>query len=350
MPALRRQPPPQFQRDLLLKQLAAMRADYVRTLMRENDVKGLSNNKPQLLAEVDKALRENRLAWDTLIEFLDRHEPYGKQRAFLFEAIDNTHDQWSETALERAVDAGGPGELWNAPVPIAAPDELTLSSVGVQDGTFTVLAIGRRTFRRRVEELEAQVEVPRAGLEVRLYEYVDIRGWVRLELNLATGAAQIRGVHLPQQTVQLQLFEDFRDLLDPWFPLAAFAPLDLAKAIKALHADERTNTPHEALVQAVGYDDPSGLKSAIRSASSTQSVSGHGTTMDSAIDAIRSSGHGADGNFYFLPPNAGGMPNTPLTKAVRAVIYARAGRIDFTKPMEAEELEHVLRRVRVLAS
>jgi hypothetical protein len=124
----------------------------------------------------------------------------------------------------------------------------------------------------------------------------------------------------------------------------------LSKAIKALHEDERNNVPHEALVQAVGYDDPSGLKSSIRSASATQSLSGHGTAMDSAIDAIRSSGHGADGNFYFLPASAGGMPNTPLTKSIRAVIYAAAGRVDFTKPMVAAELEHVLSRIRVLAS
>lgn len=326
-----------------------MRADYIRSLMRGNRITGLSNNKPELLLEVEKALRENRLSWETLIQFLDRHEPYGKQRVFLFKAMDDTQDQWSETALRAAVDQAGRGDLWNAPVPVAAPDELTLSSVGVQDDTFTALAIGRRTFRRRAEELEGQVQVPRPGLEVRLYEDVDIRGWVRLELDLSTGAAQMRGVHLPQQAVQLGLFDDFRGLLD-WFPLTAFAPLDLAKAIKALHEDERTNTPHEALVQAVGYDDPSGLKSTIRSAASTQSVSGHGTAMDTAIDAIRSSGHGADGNFYFLPPNEGGMPNTPLTKPVRAVVYARAGRIDFTKPMEAAELEYVLRRIRVLAS
>lgn len=327
-----------------------MRADYIRDLMRARDIPGLANNKSKLLEAVEKALTDRVLPWYRLIEFLDRHEPFGKQRVFLLEAREDTEDQWTAEALEAAADDAGLTELWNAPTTVAAPEELTLSSVGVNDGKFTVLAIGRRTYRRRAEEYEDEVELPKERMEVHLYEFVDIRGWVRLELDLATGAAEIRAVSLPQQEAQQAVFEEFRDLLDGWFPLDAFDSLNLAKTIKALHEDERINTPHEARVQAVGYDDPSGLKSTIRSSSSGQSVSGQGSAMDIAIDAIRGSGNGADGNFYFLPPNEGGVAGTPLSKSVRVVVYAATGRIDFPKPSDAAELRHVLQRVRLLAA
>jgi hypothetical protein len=352
MPPARRPTPPSAPvQSLLLKHLAAMRASFVRDLMRENGIKGLSNNKDKLLGLVGDALRDRELAWDTLIAFLDRHEPNGKQRVLMLKAPHAQRQQFTAAALKAALEDAGLDEAWDATVPVAAPEELQLSSVGADGNMVHVVAIGRRSYRQRVTELEGQVDLPRDDLEVQLYERVEVRGWVRAELDTRTGALNIRAVSLPQERAQRALFEDFSELIAPWFPLDLFEPLDLRKAIKALHDDECAGMPCEALVQAVGYDDASGRKTSLRSAAANQSVNGASPQLQAAIDAVRASGEGADGNFFFLPTAMGGPPNVPIGKdPVRVIIKAAAGRLDFTKPHDRRELAHVLHRVRVLAS
>jgi hypothetical protein len=161
----------------------------------------------------------------------------------------------------------------------------------------------------------------------------------------------VQAASLPQEKAQKALFEDFAALIAPWFPFDLFEPLDLRKAIKALHDDECSGLPCEARVQAVGYDDASGRKTSLRSASANQSVNGAAPQLQAAIDAVRASGKGSDGNFYFLPMAQGGPPNVPIgDEPVRVIVKARVGRLDFTKPLDRAELTHVLERVRVLAS
>jgi hypothetical protein len=351
MPLVRRTPSPSpAVQALLLKHLAAMRADFIRTLMQDNDITGRSNTKDVMLGLIRDALRDRELSRETLIAFLDAHEPNGKQRVQMLKAPEASREQYSATALKTALENTGLGELWGATVPVAAPEELQLSSVRVENHTVTIVAIGRRTYRQRVAELEDQVQLPRNDLEVQLYEHVEVRAWVRAELDTRNGALNIRGVSL-QEKVQRALFEDFAALISPWFPLDLFQPLDLRKAIKALHEDECSGTPCEARVQAVGYDDASGRKTALRSASANQSVNGAAAQLQAAIDAVRASGEGSDGNFFFQPTSQGGPHNVPIgDDSVRVILKAAPGRLDFTKPLDRAELAHVLHRVRVLAS
>jgi len=352
-PVPRERAPSPAAQELLLKHLAELRSDLVRDLMRENGIKGLSSTKDHLIELVKNELRDRRLSWDTLIAFLDRQEPNGKQRVLMYQAPVAQKDSYSVAALNDALEQAGHGELWNATVPIAAPEELELSSVRADDrGQVEILAIGRRRYRHRVRELEDQVAPPKAGMEVQLYEWVDVRAWVRADLSTDTGALNLRAVLLPQDKVQRELFEDFVALISDWFPMDLFQPLDLRKAIKALHDDECAGGAYsEARVQQVGYDDASGRKATIRSASASQSVNGAPPSYQAAIDAVRASGEGSDGNFYFLPTAGGGPPGCPIGKdPVRVIIKAGRGRLDFTKPHHRAELAHVLHRIRVLAT
>lgn len=352
MPPGRRIPPPSPPvQALLLKHLGAMRADYVRDFMREHELAGRSNTKGVLLDKVKNALRDQVVGWRALIAFLDRHEPNGRQRVQMLKAPASRRQQYSADALKATLEQAGTGRLWNARVPVAAPEELRLSSVRADGHKVAVVAIGRRTYRQRVPELEDDVDLPRADLEVELYEQVEVRAWIRAELDTRTGALNLRAAALPREGVQKQLFKDFDALIAPWFPRDLFVPLDLRKAIKALHDDECAGLPCEARVQAVGYDDASGRKTTLRSASANQSLNGAPAALQQAIDAVRASGEGADGNFYFLPTSQGGPPNVPIgDEPIRVILRAAAGRVDFTKPLERAELHHVLQRVRVLAS
>jgi hypothetical protein len=340
--------PSQEERTLLLRHYEDLRVDQIRDFMRAESIAGLANNKPELIEAVKSALRDGDASWQDFVNYLDQVEPYRKQRVYLLQALEGTDGTWSPDQLRNGLATAGQQDLLDAKVPIAVPATLQLSSVTINDSHVEVLAIGRRTYRHRVKELEGQVQVPRAGLEVQLYEYVHVRAWVRLELDLSTGSLAIRASRLPQERLQDELYEDFLQLAS-WFPLSSFNPLNLRKAIETLHADE-VNTPHEARVQAVGYDSATGLRSSMRGATGQQSVTGHGTQVDGAIATIRNSSQGEDGNFFFLPPNNGGPPGTPLKREVRTVVQANDGRVDFPRPLERDELQHVLRRVRVLAT
>lgn len=162
---------------LLLRQLGSMVADKVRDLMRSNSITGLSNNKPVLIEKVQAALRDGEISWHTLIAFLDANEPNGKQRVQMLKAPTTASAQYSASTLKAALEAHGSGGVWGAEIAVAAPEELELSSVKVSGTKLVIVAIGRRTYRERVRELEATVDLPRAGLEVQLYEHVEIRGW-----------------------------------------------------------------------------------------------------------------------------------------------------------------------------
>src|SRR4051794_33581437 len=110
MPPLRRtRPPSTAAQELLLKHLAAMRADFVRTLMRDNDITGLSNTKEVMVDLVRKALRDGELSWDTVIAFLDAHEPNGKQRVLMFKATEAQRQLYSADALKASLEDGGLG-------------------------------------------------------------------------------------------------------------------------------------------------------------------------------------------------------------------------------------------------
>jgi hypothetical protein len=339
--------PPWDERELLFAHFEELRVDQIRDFMR-NRITGLSNNKPGLLKAVKDSLREVKVTWREFVEYLDSVELYRKQRVHLYQALDGSQEAWSAEALKAAIERSNMAHVWNANVSIAAPDELEPSSITMTDQRLEVMVIGRRTYRRRVRELEDKVDTPRDGLEVQLYERVNVRAWVRLELDLKTGALTIRASRLPTTGLQEELRNDSVDLLD-WFPEDRFAPVNLAKAIATLHKTEG-DTPHEARVQAVGYGSPTGLKSAVRSSAGHQGVTGHGQDVDDAVATLRESGYGEEGNFFFLPPNSGGPPGTNLESEVRVVVYADTGEVDFPRPMKPKELEHVLRRIRVLAT
>lgn len=320
--------------------------------MRVNQISGVTNNKPELLEKVEQALRTGNVPWSALIDFLDEREPNGKQRVLMLAAAPaDANSTYSPTNLQIALTAAGQGDRWNAKVPLAAPRELTLSSVMEEGGVITIVAIGQRSYTVRDEGLEAQVTPPAPNTEVRVYKTETIRGWVRAEFSTTTGALNIRVVALPNQKTHQALAEAFGELIDPWFPLGSFSQLNLHKAIEELYDGERNGPPHDARVQAVVLHDSSGLRTSIRGADASQSVIGQADNLQDAYDVVRERGSGSGGNLLFLSAGDGGPRNSPVgDEPVRAVINAQAGRVDFTTPHTKEEIAHVLDRIRVLAT
>lgn len=372
--------PPQRQQELLLDLFGSLTGDHVREFMRRHKISGLSKKKAELLEAVEEALKQPGLPWASLIAYLDEVELYQKQHVVLMRSIEGTEDQWGEERLKEALVQDGKGQYWEQSIRVAAPDELQYSTINVDGDAFVVHAIGQRTYVHRNENLESGFEAPTPDSEVRVYETVRVRAWARLELDLVSGNALIRCTRMPTRGSQEALVKAFDELISTWFPMTAFQPVDLAETISTLHENEE-QTPCEARVQEVSYRTASGLQSVVKASTGGSSISGHGADVDDAVKTLRTSGRAARGVFYFLPPqatsangasaatsaddassdddagptsaSAGDSPvssSNPFAKERRVAMRAESGVVDFSKAIPKLELEHALRRIRVLAA
>jgi hypothetical protein len=341
--------PSVVERDLLLTQLSALHGNLIRDFMRENEIAPLSGRKEELVDRIRAALVGNDVTWQGLIEYLDRVEPFNKQHVTLYRFVgDAGPDYASADAVKALLDKHGLADVWANRLPLAAPEDLTLSSVGFDDDTLEIYAIGRRTYPERRREREAEISLG-PQFETRVYENVAIRSWVRLLWNIPSGHASLQISQLPRQSLYDDVRADFDALIDAWVPVGSLQPLDLGKAVSRLE-EAVIEGKGEVRIQSVGHNSHGGLRSQISSGAQGQSVYGESTDYDEALKKLHASGPGAAGSLYFLPAAGGGLAATPLTDEVHVVLNAKENSINFARPTEQPALEHVLRRIRTLAT
>jgi hypothetical protein len=339
------------ERELLLTQFGALRSDEIRDFMRDKGIGPLRGRKDELIDRVAQALRKREVEvnWEGLIDFLDGVEPYNKQHVILYKVSAETGRDWQDSEMVAALlREHGLGELWQSRVPLAAPEQVTLSSVRLDDGVLEIYAIARRSYPvRRKDREEGLMDEPR--FEARVYENVQVRTWIRLRWMLASGEASLHIAQLPRKGIYEATREEFFGLLRGWFPVDVFDPLNLSQAVSRLEEAEINGAP-EARVQAVGHNSRGGLRSNISSGAAEQSVFGESSDYDDALKTLHDAGPGSGGSFYFLPPAAGGPAGTPLSDEIHVVIVVKDDRINFPQPTNEDHLNHVLRRVRILAT
>lgn len=339
-------------RELLLRHLYAHPVPILKAFMREQSITGLSGTKEELEASIRRALGAGDLQQDALIGYLDRVEPRAKQHVVLYDTPGHLADLWSDEAeVEAAVNAAGLSELWQQRVPLAAPDQLELSSIQFDDGRLEVYAVARRTYLRRRPELEQSERViDGIPVEEHLFERVVVRQWSRLVWDPTAGAASIHISQLPQERLYSEALEEFLDLLHDWLPFDAFSILNLARVIGALHTQAETGTA-EARIQAVEYNTFGGRRIAVRGLDRNQEVLGENAAVDEAVRIARDNGTGAGGNFYFLPAADGsGPPNNPLREEAHVDLVVFHQRVNFRRATGPGGIDYICSRVRALAA
>lgn len=347
MPLVAANRPPLDERKVVYQSLEGLLLVQLRKFMRDHQIEGVSKNKDRVVELIKEAVADGFVTWIQLLDFINEQEFLKAQNALIYRASHENDPRLNPESILEAISVESQDDLVGANLPIAAPKELTLASIEVSEQTVVATAIGRRSFEIRRPQYESQLTLPRPGLEARVFETVNVRAWVRLEFDAVAGTLQIRAVRLPKALLQRQLEDDFHQLI-PWFPLDAFPLLELADALKELHKAEQQD-PHEARVQAIGYESASGLRSSVRGSTAEQSITGHGN-LDQATAILRERGISDGANLYWLPPNKGGPPGNPLSNEVHTRIRAREGLVTFMARVDREELEHVLQRIRVLAT
>jgi hypothetical protein len=341
--------PSAVERDLLLTQLSSLHGNLIRDFMREKEIAPLSGRKDELVDRIRSTLVGGNLTWQELIEYLDRVEPFNKQHVSLYRFVGDAGPDYADAeAVKALLHEHGLADVWDNRLPLAAPEDLTLSSVGFEDDTLEVYAIGRRTYPERRRDREGEVSLG-PQFETRVYENVAIRSWVRLLWHVPSSHVSLQISQLPRQGLYDAVRADFDALIDGWVPLGSFQPLDLGKAVSRLE-EAVIEGKGEVRIQSVGHNSHGGLRSQISSGAQAQSVYGESTDYDEALEKLHASGPGAAGSLYFLPAAGGGLSGSLLSEEVHVVLNAKENRINFPRPTDQPALEHVLRRIRTLAT
>jgi hypothetical protein len=340
--------PNQSERDLLLRHLEALRSDLIRELLRAQAVKPLGTTKAETLERALSAINQGEISWDALVAYLDSIEPFGKQHVMLYET-DGELTDWTEESVATIIADAGLENLWQVNQPIAAPDEMQLSSIGVTDGQLEVYAISRRSYLKRRNDLDNTGTVDNPDIETIAYERVPVRGWVRMVVDLGSGRVSIHMSQLGRKADYQMLLEDFLRLIETWFPVGGLETIDLGKAVKSLH-EAWENGEYEASPQKLQYESPDGIQSSLSSSTRKQAVLGQAIGLDEAAKKMKETGAGAGANLYFQSSSEGApAAQNPIDDPVHVEIVVSDGRINFRRPVRAEDLDYVMRRIRVHA-
>lgn len=332
----------------LLTFLLALRLDRVREFLGRHGIARYGNR-----ADLRERLEENLLAGTItivdLVDFLDEVEPWSKQHVFLYNGGDGLVQGWRDSnALRARLAEANVAELLDARLPLVLPEELSLSSITVDDGRFvTISAVERREYRER-EPSRDRVEVDPAGRTIELLAYVHVvtRGLLTFRWDLVTNTAALHITQSGRGYVYEEAEERFARLVQPFLAFDRFARTDLQRLISRLHELAQAGTP-EARPHRLGYRSRGGISVEAASATYRDSVTGE-AAIDGALTAIAGASTGRLGNFYWLAGvDHGGVAN-PLPADLHVVVVANESRVNFTVPSSQEIVTYVLQRIRAL--
>lgn len=335
--------------DLLLSHLNAWRRSEIQAFMRRHSITGLAGSKEELLEAVRRAVVAGTVTTADLVGYLDEIEPGNKQHVILLVSTTAASQKWSTpVAVAAHLAAANRSDVWQANLPLVGDADMKLSAVSMTGSVIDLYAVNRRLHLRRRPDLD-DTNAQRAGVPVeeRVYEKVYIRAWCRLRWDTASLTATLHISQLPSQQLYSEVRDAFWAHLLPFFPVDAFSPVNLAKAVTQLHALEENGTP-EARTQAVSYLSHGNRRAQFSSATGSQGLLHESTAMDSAMQTWRQASTGAGGNFYYLPGSVTGGPN-PLTDEVHVHIVVRESRVNFPQPTAPIDLDYVVSRIRALA-
>ncbi|HLA13572.1 MAG TPA: hypothetical protein VJZ25_00990 [Gemmatimonadaceae bacterium] len=345
------------ERALLLGYLMQLRADFISRFLERADLPR-TGTRAVLRERVEEALSEGRVTYESIALFLDEFERWGKQHVVLYANPGGYRDQWaSEEEVRARLREHELEQLLDAPLPVALPEMMTLSSISFAPGTrLVVTAVERREQVKRREDLDPKdgLEPDEAGgstirrIELRAFERVITRGLVVFDWQIDAGTAAIHISQRPTGQRYDTVIADFAGLVDPWLRLDRFAPLDLADAVAALHAHEEEDPDTaETRSHRHAYRTTENRELQISSASAQQSAFGE-TALDQVASTVRNRGVAQLGNLFFLAVEHP-SDERPLVDDVHVTILVADSRVNFMTPQSPDAISYVLGRLRALS-
>jgi hypothetical protein len=336
------------EQDALVTFLTSLRLDRVREFFGRHRV-AKYGDRAELRERLEQTLTVGTIEMVDLIDFLDEVEPWGKQHVFLYDGSDRMVEGWRNSdALRARLGHAHVRQLLDARLPLMLPDQLTLSSIRVEDSRSVIItAVERRESDLR-EPGQDRAAIDSAGrrIELRAYVHVVTRGLLMFRWDLVPNTATL---HMTQGDRPYD-YDDaerrFGDLVRPFLDFDRFHRCDLSRVIRKLHALERSGTP-EARSHRLSYRSLGGRTIQAASPTFRDSVTGE-SGIDDALTAIAGKSTGRLGNFYW---HAGVSPTptpNPLIEDLHVIVVANDSRINFMVPSTRESITYVLHRIRTL--
>ncbi|MCO6455511.1 MAG: SAP domain-containing protein [Pirellulaceae bacterium] len=305
-----------------------------------------SGTKEELRERIEVALEDDSLSLQQIVEFLDSVIPWGKQHVYLFKgpasSIANWRKpDWMATLLKKHRLA----KYLNANLPLALPDKMKVSSIQHDSRHLRVTAIKRRDWWERDADYDDSSTTEEGeDVELRAFVHRVTRSLVAFEWDLAANTAFLQISQLPTGFDYADVADEFFELIEGWLDRSLFTPCDLRPPITQLHALEESGTG-ETRSHGIDYRTLQGRRFGGKSASAADPLLGE-ATIDAALSAIRKSGIGHLGNFYWIPTNGAGPAPCPFESDIHVILVGFKNRINFPTPNDEETVRYVLSRIR----
>lgn len=335
----------------LVSHVMALRKDFIQGLLAEAQVASSERyqRKADLRVVLHRAIEDGRLSIERVVQFLDEHEPGGKQHVFLWRPPKAFNDQWKdiEAVKRRLKNHQDTKGLLGASIPLIMPKELELSVVHVGEQTIDVLAVEARRYFERDDQYDTQT-TSEDGLPVELRAYVErvARNTVLLRWDVGRRHAAMHITQATSRGVPRNFYTEtaarFSNVVSSWLDMSQFKPVDLHKVIHGLQ--EREQNKGKALTRSRRgrWETDDGSEVEAISASTDESLF-KDPRVAAAVKQVSDEDSGSSGNLYWLNTS-----KNPLTEPLHLVVIASEARVHFMRPSSPEAVGYVIKQLRSL--
>lgn len=340
--------PPEFTEDeqaLIVTDLLALKKVQIGEFFARNKLPK-SGTKEELQARIEEMLGEETLSLSQIVQYLDEVIPWGKQHVYLYKGPKVPIDDWRKTNWVAAhLKKYRFGKYLNARLSLVLPEKMRVSSILHDSRRLRVTAIKRRDWWVRNENYDdVTTTAEGADVELRAFVHRVTRSLVAFEWDLVANNSFLQISQLPSGFDYSEVAEEFFELISDWLNVKSFSAVDLRRPIKKLHELEELGTG-ETRSHGINYRTVQGRRIEAKSASASDPLLGE-AAIDSALSAIRKTGVGHLGNFYWLANQPRNSAPNPLETEIHVIIVGSKNRINFPTPNGEQTIRYVLSRIR----
>lgn len=333
------------EQDLIITDLLALKKTQIREFLGRHRLTK-AGTKEEIRTRLEEALEKESLSLAQIVQFLDEVIPWGKQHVYLYKGPQTSIANWRKPDwLENHLKKHRCGKYLNASLPLVLPEKMKVSSIWHDARRLRVTAIKRRDWWERDTRYDRSTATA-AGEDVELRAFVHrvTRGLVAFEWDLVANNAFLQISQLPSGFDYADVAEEFFELIDAWLDRSLFTSCDLRPPITQLHALEESGSG-ETRSHGIDYRTLQGRQFGGKSASPADPLLGE-ASIDAALRAIRKSGIGHTGNFYWVPNNGAGPAHCPFESDIHVILVGFKNRINFPTPNDEKTVRYVLSRIR----
>lgn len=327
---------------LIVTDLLALKKPQIGEFLSRNELPK-SGTKEQLRARIEESLGAGSLSLPAIVQYLDEVIPWGKQHVYLYKGPASSIASWrKEEWVADLLEQHRLGKYLNASLPLVLPDKMKVSSIFHDPNRLRITAVKRRDWWDRNPDYDDTGKTEEGeDVELRAFVHRVTRSLVAFEWDLVANNAFLQISQLPRGFDYDEVADEFFKLIEGWLDRSLFSLLDLRPPITKLHALEESGDG-ETRSHGINYRTLQGRHFEGKSASPTDPLLGE-AAIDAALRAVRKSGVGHLGNFYWTPTNGAA---TALDSEVHVIVVGFRNRVNFPTPNNEETVRYVLSRIR----